>query len=68
MSCTIKTKSNRQVITRASVEALKDRLPTATGTRSTATEADILAHQARIDKKVALDIRMGRTVERSEVS
>ena len=57
-----KATTNRQVITKASVEALGDKLPTNVGTRSTAKEANILALQAKMDAKAALDKKMGRNV------
>tara|TARA_R110002051_G_scaffold6829_1_gene32432 strand:- start:155 stop:391 length:237 start_codon:yes stop_codon:yes gene_type:complete len=57
-----KATTNRQVINRASVEALGDTLQPNPGNRSTAKEEDILALQARMDAKAALDKKMGREV------
>tara|TARA_R110000765_G_scaffold416076_1_gene517660 strand:+ start:93 stop:557 length:465 start_codon:yes stop_codon:yes gene_type:complete len=60
------TTTNRQVITRDSVEALGDKLPMGSGERSTAKnpagEARIRAHQARVDNIKRVKDKTGQDV------
>jgi len=53
---------NNRNISKKSVEALGSTVPPNPGRRGTAEEKRILALQAKMDARAALDIRMGREV------